>query len=606
MNTHSLLRSLLPASALLSLGGFAAAQNVEAPTLLAFEGRITDSGGNPLTQLQVPVEFRLYNDPGSPSAAYTDIQTLDIVDGLVSAVIGGKNVPAIQQLVESDPTLFLGVTVGTDSEMLPRLALGSSAFALRATSAAEAEDVTDQDIHPNSVTVNGQLVIDANGNWTGAGGLTGPTGPQGPVGPQGPQGNTGDTGDTGPQGEQGAVGPQGPQGVPGPTGPQGPPGAGSSVWQLNGVEAYYLENVGIGTSNPGNPLHVVGSASIDAMRVQNGGGSGDGIYVQASGTGDALQLIANDDSDAITAQAYGNGSALNIYSNTTDASIVAWNDGSGPAIKIVGDLMFDDFNPEGSSMIYMFENGTSNPERMILSHSTAFPDWGMLYEDAADDIVLTANGNKNFRFNLNGTDATPSSDGYLTLGRKTSINVVFDDNEIMARNNGQVSTLYLNNEGGNVRVGGNTGRLIVPVLEILGGADLVEGFEASDADVHEPGTVMVIDSENAGQLRASTSAYDACVAGVISGAGGIQPGLRMGQEGVADGDNLVAMTGRVWVKATVEGGAIRPGDLLTTSALAGHAMRVDDRERALGCVLGKAMSALDEGTGLVLVLVNLQ
>ena len=35
-------------------------------------------------------------------------------------------------------------------------------------------------------------------------------------------------------------------------------------------------------------------------------------------------------------------------------------------------------------------------------------------------------------------------------------------------------------------------------------------------------------------------------------------------------------------------------------------MRAVDRERANGAVLGKAMTTLDEGTGLVLVLVNLQ
>ena len=49
-----------------------------------------------------------------------------------------------------------------------------------------------------------------------------------------------------------------------------------------------------------------------------------------------------------------------------------------------------------------------------------------------------------------------------------------------------------------------------------------------------------------------------------------------------------------------------PGDLLTTAELEGHAMRATDPERCHGAVIGKAMSALDADTGLVLVLVNLQ
>jgi hypothetical protein len=122
----------------------------------------------------------------------------------------------------------------------------------------------------------------------------------------------------------------------------------------------------------------------------------------------------------------------------------------------------------------------------------------------------------------------------------------------------------------------------------------------------EPGTVVVIDPLAPGKLRASDAAYDPRVAGVVSGAGGVKPGLELGQRGVADGDVRVALSGRVYVRCSAEGGAIRPGDLLTTAVLPGHAMRAGDSHRAFGAVLGKAMSGLDAGTGLVLVLVNLQ
>ena len=47
-------------------------------------------------------------------------------------------------------------------------------------------------------------------------------------------------------------------------------------------------------------------------------------------------------------------------------------------------------------------------------------------------------------------------------------------------------------------------------------------------------------------------------------------------------------------------------DLLTTSNRPGHAMRVDDPGKAGGAILGKAMTGLREGRGLVLVLVSLQ
>ncbi len=166
-------------------------------------------------------------------------------------------------------------------------------------------------------------------------------------------------------------------------------------------------------------------------------------------------------------------------------------------------------------------------------------------------------------------------------------------------NGAGTSTILLDGDSG------GQGRITTDILEITGGADLVESFDTAEESV-EPGTVLVIDSERAGELTLSTEPYDRRVAGVVSGAGGISPGLRMGQEGVASGDTPVALTGRVYVKASAENGSIRPGDRLTTAGTPGHAMRVTDAARADGAVIGKAMSTLDQGTGLVLVLVNLQ
>ena len=159
--------------------------------------------------------------------------------------------------------------------------------------------------------------------------------------------------------------------------------------------------------------------------------------------------------------------------------------------------------------------------------------------------------------------------------------------------------------GGEVWKVTNTGRTVTSAVEITGGGDLVEGFESKEG-VLEAGTVVIIDSENPGQLKTSTVAYDRKVAGVVSGAGGVNHGIRMGQHGVMDGENLVAMTGRVYVKCTTENGSIEAGDLLTTSSRLGHAMRGSDIDRSFGAVIGKAMTPLKEGEGLVLVLVNLQ
>jgi hypothetical protein len=152
------------------------------------------------------------------------------------------------------------------------------------------------------------------------------------------------------------------------------------------------------------------------------------------------------------------------------------------------------------------------------------------------------------------------------------------------------------------------GRVTTQVLEITGGSDLSESFEISGADDGPgPGMVVCIDANDPGRLTISNKSYDRTVAGIVSGAGGIRPGMLMGQTGtVAAGKHPVALTGRVYCHADASNGAIEPGDLLTTSNVPGHAMKATDPTRAQGAIIGKAMSPLREGRGLVLVLVSLQ
>jgi sugar lactone lactonase YvrE len=152
------------------------------------------------------------------------------------------------------------------------------------------------------------------------------------------------------------------------------------------------------------------------------------------------------------------------------------------------------------------------------------------------------------------------------------------------------------------------GRIRTEVLEITGGSDLSEQFEIKGEEQKvESGMVVCIDPASCGNLVVSQKAYDRTVAGIVSGAGGVKPGMLMGQKGtMADGEHPVALTGRAYCRADASNGAITPGDLLTTSDVAGHAMKVSDYNRAQGAILGKAMSSLNDGRGLVLVLVTLQ
>lgn len=222
-----------------------------------------------------------------------------------------------------------------------------------------------------------------------------------------------------------------------------------------------------------------------------------------------------------------------------------------------------------------------------------------------------------------GTTATLK----ITSGSQT---MLLDGNEIDALvdalnlNHNSNLNVLLANGGGNVGIGTTNpvakldvnGTTRTEILQIIGGSDLSEKFEVNAAKVAgnhhsmtliQAGMVVSIDTENPGELVLSNHLYDRKVVGIISGAGGVKPGMIMGQSGsIADGKHPVALTGRVycWADATDE--PIEPGDLLTTSSTPGHAMKALDHQKAQGAVIGKAMTSLKEGKGLVLVLVSLQ
>ncbi len=150
------------------------------------------------------------------------------------------------------------------------------------------------------------------------------------------------------------------------------------------------------------------------------------------------------------------------------------------------------------------------------------------------------------------------------------------------------------------------GTIETGVISVLGGSDLAEPFFISDTGYIPDGSVLIIDDNNPGGLKLSVTEYDSRVAGIISGAGGLKPGISLSQKGITDKGRHVALAGRVYVKADATNNPIKPGDMLTSSNIPGHAMKASDRDKAFGSIIGKAMSSLPGGKGLVLTLVSLQ
>jgi len=135
--------------------------------------------------------------------------------------------------------------------------------------------------------------------------------------------------------------------------------------------------------------------------------------------------------------------------------------------------------------------------------------------------------------------------------------------------------------------------------------DMAEMFPSS-GETAPPGAVMAIDPERTGALRIAREPYDRRVAGVVSGAKDYRPGITLNAAGTEPNRVTVTLTGTVYCLASSVNGPIRAGDLLTTSAVPGHAMRAGDTAAGRGSILGKALEDLRGERGLVLTLAGLQ
>lgn len=157
------------------------------------------------------------------------------------------------------------------------------------------------------------------------------------------------------------------------------------------------------------------------------------------------------------------------------------------------------------------------------------------------------------------------------------------------RNNTAAASIHLDGQSGDI---------------LLRNGDCAEEFEVMDSESIEAGSILSLGGD--GKLHLARHPYDRKVAGIVSGGGDSRPGIILARDPTRRSRLPIALAGRVncWVDADYA--PVDVGDLLTTSATPGHAMRADDPTRAFGSVVGKAMGSLRSGVGLVPVLVALQ
>jgi hypothetical protein len=136
----ALILSTLPAKA-----------HADVPQKITYQGYLTDPHGIPIDDT-VSIAFSMYPQASGGTALWTETQTVTVTDGEFSTNLGDTN----PMNLPFDIPYYLGITVGSDSEMTPRQPLTSVGYAFRAKEADSVKDnaVTTTVIADNAVTTD--------------------------------------------------------------------------------------------------------------------------------------------------------------------------------------------------------------------------------------------------------------------------------------------------------------------------------------------------------------------------------------------------------------------------------------------------------------------
>lgn len=406
-------------------------------------------------------------------------------------------------------------------------------------------------------------------------------------------------------------------------------GGGGSIWTLNGTNAYYnAGNVGIGTNSPASKLDI--AAVGDGAEVLRLSTERPWVFRQSStGSVTRLQMRPLTGLKNFDITGPSGGPVATFFSDESNPAVGIGTNNPQAKLDVAGTGAGAQLLRLSTERPWIFRQTLTGPSTGLELYSTSGQKNFQITADNNSPVATFIADSANPRMGI-GT-STPVSkvdivgqDG-LTITGFQPFMTLRDSNSgnIRARIQNTFADIHFYTEASfatgipmmSIR---NNGVTSVKILEIRGGADVSEQFEISNS-AHldskspssepeiQPGMVVSIDPARPGKLLVSRKAYDRKVAGIISGAGGVKTGMMMGQQdSIADGQHPVALTGRVYAMCDASSAPIEAGDLLTTSDTPGCAMKASDRERTPGAVIGKAMTDLKKGKGLVLVLVTLQ
>lgn len=99
------------------------------PSLVNYQGYLTDPGGSPVADGSYSVVFTIYDSPSGGTSKWTETQSITTSGGLFTVLLG--TITPVIDTVFNNSSRYLGIKVASDPEITPRTQLVSTPYSYR-------------------------------------------------------------------------------------------------------------------------------------------------------------------------------------------------------------------------------------------------------------------------------------------------------------------------------------------------------------------------------------------------------------------------------------------------------------------------------------------
>lgn len=534
------------------------------PRTLAFQGRLMDKTNTPITA-EARLRFSIYNSPSASGSAllWQEVQSVTPnQDGRFTTMLG-KRVSLSQDILTNNPNVFVGITVGNNTELQPRQQLATGGYATNSQSLQGLKAITKTE-----ETANVILALDSLGDLT-IGGSASPTFQA--------------TGGTFTLSGQTLV----LASNPGSNGNIQLTPDGSGIIDMQGG----IQNT---TNNP-NRSGVAGAVEVaDMLAVITSSASQSAITVKQNSIGDIISGY-NNEVAKFRVDASGNtmvAGNLQVNGNTIATNANTFGIANTNVINLVIGSSTSTLSLGGKTGITTINNNLDVRGTTNLNGPVSTTD--MI---SANGGITVASG-KSFILN----DFTPGAIPFIGANKQLVQDAALFNWNATAKSFNVSGSICIKATAG--ACAGAAAGTIYASNATVQAADLAENYIS--AQQLEPGDVVIPESLGSNlAIIKSTTAYQPQVIGIVS----TKPGFTLNSDAKGDAEHPnvypLALQGRVPVKVTTANGPIKAGDPLTSSHIPGVAMKATKPGQIIAKALEDYESSDPNAVGRVMSFVNI-